>query len=150
VLRTIPGYPSKIARHLAAFDEIDCVFVIALHDALVEYRIGHLANHFATEEMHAGRRPGPGQCWALRCLLGTWTRRHMLLGTPTASEWLGLNTAQFRRLVSALEIEPEDWYCNPHYRSGPRCPLWSPEIVARLYDSPEVIAARGRHRGAGR
>ena len=55
-----------------------------------------------------------------------------LLITNDAADKIGLSVAQFRRIVCKLKIEPVDFYKNPHYRSGPLCPLWSPEQIRKL------------------
>lgn len=65
-------------------------------------------------------------------------RRETLLPSRTAGERLGLTPAQFLRLAKKLGVQPEGWYQNPHYRSGPDCPLWPPEVVEKLAGSAEV------------
>ena len=52
--------------------------------------------------------------------------------TPEAATELGISPAQFRRLVDMRSVEPVDYYKNPHYRSGPECPLWSAKDIGRL------------------
>jgi hypothetical protein len=59
-------------------------------------------------------------------------REENLLGTPKAAELLGISPEQFRRLAKKVGLSPAGWYLNPHYRSGPPCPLWRPEDVERL------------------
>jgi hypothetical protein len=104
-----------------------------LHDALVDAGHEALAEHFRNpQERHKGRCPGPGQCWALLLLLGRLPPDRELLGTPTASAWLGLTPAQFRRLVKRLQLEPDDEYANRHDKSGPPCPLWAPPTILAL------------------
>lgn len=109
------------------FHGADCL--AQLHDALLEAGHEHLAEHFADPATrHKGRSPGPGQCWALLLIQGRLPRRRQLLGTPTASEWLGITPARFRRLAVELNLQPEDTYANEHYKkTGPLCPLWAPE-----------------------
>jgi hypothetical protein len=69
-----------------------------------------------------------------------------LVGTPTAAEMLGINPDQFRRLAKKLQLEATDYYRNPHYRSGPLCPLWDAARIRALVDSPEVAAVKERAR----
>jgi hypothetical protein len=59
---------------------------------------------------------------------------------------LGITDAQFRRLAKQLQIEPEDYYRNPHHRSGSRCPLWPPESILDLVGGAEVAAVHERSR----
>ena len=55
-----------------------------------------------------------------------------LLITNEAADKIGLSAPQFRRIVGKLIIEPVEFYKNPHYRSGPLCPLWSSEQIRKL------------------
>ena len=55
-----------------------------------------------------------------------------LLITNEAADKIGLSAPQFRRIVGKLKIEPVEFYKNPHYRSGPLCPLWSSEQIRKL------------------
>jgi hypothetical protein len=132
-----------------------------LHDALLDAGLDSLAEHFADvnpdlieedcewtfpwSNEHAGKRRGPGQCWALLMLLGRLKRRRELLGTPTASAWCGISPPQFRKLARQLQLEPENWHANPHYSSGPSCPLWAPEaILAIPAEAIQKIKERAR------
>ena len=76
--------------------------------------------------------------------MDTKSRSDQLLSTPAAAERLKIKPAQFRRLADKLGLGPEDWYKNPHYRSGPLCPLWKPDDVDRLVGGPEIAALRAR------
>jgi hypothetical protein len=71
-------------------------------------------------------------------------RQSSLLATGDAASQLGLTSAQFLKLANTLGLQPEAYYRNPHYRSGPECPLWPPEAVVALRDAPEVAAIQSR------
>jgi hypothetical protein len=67
-----------------------------------------------------------------------------LLPTSAAAGMLGISPDQFRRLAERLNLEPASSYTNPHYRSGPRCPLWSPKLVQGLIGREELANLRAR------
>lgn len=60
--------------------------------------------------------------------------------TPQAAQLLGITSAQFRRLVNKRGLAPTDTYTNPHYRSGPDCPLWTAKDIGRLKRTNDLKA----------
>ncbi len=52
--------------------------------------------------------------------------------TPKAAELLKVNPQQLRRLLHSRGVQPCGTYRNPHYRSGPPCPLWRGQDVIAL------------------
>jgi len=70
-----------------------------------------------------------------------------LVSTAAAAQKLGISDAQFRRIVTARGIEPDDTYANPHYKSGPPANLWSRRTVARLARTKDVVKARENRGG---
>lgn len=47
------------------------------------------------------------------------------VSTTKAAKMLGVTSAQFRRIAIRCQIVPVRYCPNPHYRSGPECPMWA-------------------------
>jgi hypothetical protein len=67
-----------------------------------------------------------------------------LLTTGQAAAACQISENQFRRIVEKKGIEPAAYYPNPHYRSGPRCPLYGRQVIGRLKRTSDVKRARAR------
>jgi hypothetical protein len=68
------------------------------------------------------------------------------VSTPAGARLLGICPAQFRRLMADRKIQPVRYYTNPHYRSGPECPMWPAPSVRRLAGAKAVAAIQERSR----
>jgi hypothetical protein len=95
-----------------------------LHDALIDIGCNSLANHF-NHYTHTHVR----SCWLL---IFIEDEELPLIGTQTAIQWLDISVPKFKKLVANNKITPRDWYVNPHYKSGPKCPLWYPDDILSL------------------
>jgi hypothetical protein len=72
-----------------------------------------------------------------------------LVSTAAAAEALGISQSQFRTIVRARGISPDDTYDNPHYKSAPPAALWSRQTLGRLRRTQAVKEAAG-DKGAAR
>jgi hypothetical protein len=68
------------------------------------------------------------------------------LSTPRAAGLLGVTPDQFRQLAENIDLKPSAYYKNPHYRSGPECPLWPADVVRALVGGADVAAVLERAR----
>lgn len=59
-------------------------------------------------------------------------KRPVLIGTTTASSWIGVKPYKFRKLAQDHNVICKDSYINRHWKSGPRCPLWDPNDILKL------------------
>jgi hypothetical protein len=118
------SWPETVARlaHVMYYYHEDCAF--ALHDALLEIGCPAIAEHFAGDCTHPGHRPGPNQCWFLRLFCGRIKHQQQLLPTSTASDWLGISAARFRRLAKRVGLAEKGYYLESY--------LWEPQAVLKL------------------
>jgi hypothetical protein len=134
---------NAVALAKAVFDG-DHDSIPVLHDALLDAGLPAFAEHFAV-----GADKHEGLCWGLRLLLSCLPEGRIPIGTPLASEWLGLKPEQFRRLAKKLKLRRIGEYKNRHYKSGPKCPLWAADDVLSI-DEAHIEAIKRRRRKAPR